>query len=703
MLIAGFTIRAQEFSNDSIQKIDEVIITGQYNAQSVQKSVFDVHVITSKTIQQYAGQNLADVLNHHLNLMVTPNTKSGKSEVSLFGLDGQYFKILIDNVPLVSDTGMGNNVDLTQINLENVARVEIVEGSMAVAYGGNTVTGIINIITKKSSAYKWEIKPSFQEETVGGEYSWALKGRHIQSLFVSNSLSENWFVSGVYSRNKFNGFFDDYKGKNHIENDTLRGYSWMPKEQLSTEALLKGSLQKVDMFYKLSYLNEKLTHYSENVSSIANSTTGLLDKFGNDTNYDTNRLVNHFHLTSDLFSKYPLLVELSNQYQKRYFQNFIYDLYTRTANFQEKDLYQSRNTWYAKASINDLFSTERIKTQLGVEALIEDGFTNAASGSLVPLDDERHQMNSIDIFASAEIQMLHDKFMVRPGIRYSIQSAFENQYAASLSAKYSWENDVEIRTVVGSSFRTPDFEELYTLWDTGTHLIKGDENLKSEKSFSMNVFLKKNTQISNQLKLKNKLKFMYLKVNDRIDLSLTSLTPLTFRYININTYKSLSASTENSFQFKDLNMNIGATLMASSSLLKNADGSIIHENLDDYLYNFQLNSSLSYFIKPIKLQTALHYKFNGKQEEFILTEDEQGNELLKRGQIDAYQWMDMSLKKSLFNNNTQLTLGARNLFNITNIKTTAVYGASHGSSEAGKIPVGYGRSYYVKFQHQFKF
>ena len=103
-----------------IEKLDEIVITGQYNPQSVKKSIFEVKVINRKDIEQRAANNLADLLNQVLNINITPNTSTGKSGVSLFGLDAQYFKILIDNVPVINEEGIGNNVDLTLINLDDI-------------------------------------------------------------------------------------------------------------------------------------------------------------------------------------------------------------------------------------------------------------------------------------------------------------------------------------------------------------------------------------------------------------------------------------------------------------------------------------------------------------------------------------------------------------------------------------------------------
>src|SRR5690554_2576163 len=173
-----------------IQNLDEVVITGQINPQSVKKSVFEVKVITRNDIEKQAGNNLSDLLNQHLNLTIIPNSSTGKSQVELFGLDSKYFKILVDNIPLVNEEGLGNNTDLTQINLDDIERIEIVEGSMGVQYGSNAVSGIINIISKKSSSHRWEITPYIQEETIGSEYNLKDRGRHIQSIKIGHNFSE---------------------------------------------------------------------------------------------------------------------------------------------------------------------------------------------------------------------------------------------------------------------------------------------------------------------------------------------------------------------------------------------------------------------------------------------------------------------------------------------------------------------------------
>ena len=112
----SFFFFSMSFSQETTKKdsiklgsLDEVVVTGQYNPTSIKKSVHNVIVINRKQIEQVAANNLADLLNFNLNLNIIPNAQTGRSTISFFGLDSQYFNILIDNIPMVSDNGFGNN------------------------------------------------------------------------------------------------------------------------------------------------------------------------------------------------------------------------------------------------------------------------------------------------------------------------------------------------------------------------------------------------------------------------------------------------------------------------------------------------------------------------------------------------------------------------------------------------------------------
>ena len=68
-----------------------------------------------------------------------------------------------------------------QIDINTIARIEIVDGPMSVSYGSDALAGVINIITKKISTGALMVNAKLQEETAGKEYyPFSYKGMHQQ-------------------------------------------------------------------------------------------------------------------------------------------------------------------------------------------------------------------------------------------------------------------------------------------------------------------------------------------------------------------------------------------------------------------------------------------------------------------------------------------------------------------------------------------
>ena len=122
--------RAQKADSIAMQNIDEVVITGQYNPQSINKSIYKVEVIGASQIKNMGATTVADVLSQNLNIMIVSDTANGNAYANILGLGGAYTKVLIDNIPVVNDEGLGNLIDLSKISADNIEKIEIVRGSM---------------------------------------------------------------------------------------------------------------------------------------------------------------------------------------------------------------------------------------------------------------------------------------------------------------------------------------------------------------------------------------------------------------------------------------------------------------------------------------------------------------------------------------------------------------------------------------------
>ena len=120
---------------------------------------------------------------------------------------------------------------------------------------------------------------------------------------------------------------------------------------------------------------------------------------------------------------------------------------------------------------------------------------------------------------------MSDKFSIRPGLRYSIQNAFKNQYASSLGLRYLFKKGLEARASLGKSYRTPNFDELYTYFVDSNHNVQGNPDLVPENSTSYEVSFKRACDLNSGGQIANNLAVTFLDVDDRIDLVLTQITP----------------------------------------------------------------------------------------------------------------------------------------------------------------------------------
>ncbi len=692
-LLGVYLSQGQEKVTDSteVEKLDEIVVTGQYSPQSVKKSVFDVKVIKEKEIERQAGSNLSDLLNNELNLTVVPNTNAGRSTVSLFGLNGEYFKILIDGTPMVSDTGLGNNIDLTQINLDDIKQIEIVEGSMAVTFGENAVTGIINIITKKSSKYKWEINASLQEETVGDEYALFDEGRHIQSFNVANNISENIYASLNFSRNDFKGFLNDRKGKSYNQSDLQRGYDWLPKEQFSAKALFRYKKENFNFFYRLEYFNEKINFYNPVVEQNIHPPTQIANPFSLDRNFNTTRFSHQ--LSSDgKINKLNYQVFLSYQEQTKDVDIFQYFINTQEEVNNEETEYLFTKVFHSKGTLSNFITEKNYDFQLGYELASQKGFGSSVTG-LFDGNDIENKLENYDFFTSAEFN-LSESFSLRPGARVSFQSNFDTQFAGSLSTKYDFGNGYSIRNIIGTSYRTPNFEELYTFFVDSNHNVQGNENLIPEKSYSVFLSAKKDTWFKNGTKLTNSVKFSFLNVSDKISLAIVDIdtTPIMFQFINIDKYKYLGFSTNNTIQINNIKCQLGLSVPGISQVLDSETGAN-----DEFLFSLEVNTKVSYEIPKWQTAFSLSYKYTGEQDEFIQRLDANGDTFYEKGTRESFNWMDASVQKRFLNNKISTTFGVRNLFDVTEIESTAVPGGTQ--DDPRNIAFGYGRSCFLKLSY----
>lgn len=681
--------------NDSIKTecLDEVIVTHKDDIMSLSKKLFSVQVLKKEDIQKVAANNLTDLLTQNLNITIIPDASTGESSVSMFGLDGQYVKILLDGIPITSNNGIGNNIDISQINLDEVEQVEIVEGAMGVLYGDNAVAGVINVVTKRRQGNKWQIQAFVQEETIGKEYNLSDKGRHIQSLKISNNINDNVNYTLGISRNDFKGFYNIYQGKDYakivdgiVDNDTLRGTEWNPKEQITYYANANVNLREHNFFYKLQYFKESVTVFDKYVTG--RFTDGSYKVTATDENFNTNRIVNNLTITGPLKGEMDYNLFFSQQNQKRYYQDYTYNLsLQKIDNYNTDDLSQSSDFWFSKGFVSNITpNSSFFNLQLGYEFTWQKGYDAIATGNY---SDEvvENKIDNYDFFSAVDFNV-NKKLSFYPGARFTNNSQFGKKFIWSLSSTYRISDSFNTKAVFGSAFRTPNFGELFYYFVDANHNVKGNPDLQPEDGISLLLNFDKRITISEGSVLKTALKTYYFNIDSKIAdvIVIDDEGKNLYTSANIDNSKIAGISLNNSFSYKNISVSLGATYMGESTTISESEN---HKS--DYLWSFNLQSNFNYNIPSIKTILSGQIKYTGQTQ--TLLEDDEGG--LYLGKTGSFTWFDASIRKDL-TKQINLTLGARNIFDIVTVNASDLSSGGHDSNAANSRLFGNGRSYFLK-------
>jgi outer membrane receptor protein involved in Fe transport len=123
--------------------LGEIVVSGQGSAV---RDIAVTNEIKTEDFEAINAESVADALTYVPGVQVYYGRKFFPS-VNIRGFDQNRILTLIDGVPYY-ETKYGG-MDLNQIGLESVARIDVVKGAPSVLYGPNALGGVVNIITKE--------------------------------------------------------------------------------------------------------------------------------------------------------------------------------------------------------------------------------------------------------------------------------------------------------------------------------------------------------------------------------------------------------------------------------------------------------------------------------------------------------------------------------------------------------------------------
>jgi outer membrane receptor for ferrienterochelin and colicins len=632
--------------------LDEVVVTGQYKAVSVDKSIYNIKYIGKPSIENRAANTMAELLSKELNFRINNDPSTGAS-LDLQGISGENVKILVDGVPVIGR--LDGNIDLSQINLENVDHVEIVEGPMSVIYGSNALAGVVNIITRENKYSQLRAGVHGYYESVG---IYNLNGS-LDTRFGNHGLS---FVGG---RNFFGGY---------SLADTSRSQEWKPKEQYNAGASYSFRKEKTSLKYKFEYFRENLLDRSDLFPPYYEK--------GTDTWFTTTRINNSLHFDQNLKAGNNVHVLAAYSFYDRRKSKYLKDLTTLDTVLIPNPAEHDTSTFHsitARVGFNHALEEGTLDYQLGFDINMEYG-----AGKRMQNGEE--MIGDYAMFGSLQWHIT-EQLTFQPALRYSYNTKYESPLTPSLNIKYEL-NKTIFRASYARGFRAPSLKELYLQFYDSNHQIEGNEDLVAETSHNINLTISNNISISS-VPLKTKVKAFYNIIEDRISLiQVDPDNPLHYKNANTDHFESVGGDVSvGSYPLKFLAVDAGFSYIGRKDS---------YYQSDEFIFSTSILANVSLKFWKSKATANLFYKYTGKYPVYTYVSDDE----IALYYMDPYHTLDLNLSVKLFGQQVRLSTGIKNILDYTELQGTSG-GSGHGGGDGASSLVGWGRTFFLGINYNF--
>ena len=627
-------------------QLNELVVTAQTTPQLAKQSIYKVNSINSAQIAQRGAVSVNDVLGYEVNHFISNDNLLGSS-VSIGGIGGQNVKVLVNGVPIMGREN--GNIDLGQLSVNNIKRIEMIQGPMSVIYGSNALGGVINIITKTPQK-KMAFGIRSYTESIGkynffGDMSLQRKKHQVQV-----SLSRN--------------FFQGWTPEDSVDRYQL----WKPKTQYASDLQYNYENKKTKVNYYSSYLYEKITNKGVPI-------VNPYDGYAFDEYYKTQRIINSLGLNYVLSTKEQLSFSNSYSIYKRTKNRFRKDLVS-LEQFQTHGIGDQDTTRFDDINARGTLSSKRFKN---MDVLLGYEYTYELGKSYKLADDEQ-SMSDIGVFASATYT--HKKISVQPSCRMTYSNRFNKATTPALHLKYDLNQRTQIRASYARGFRAPTLKEMYLQFVDQNHTIIGNPELKPEIGDHLEFGIEHQAKLAHAT-LSIGLNAYANAITNLITLAIYNNHGVLRQYANIQEYQNGILNVQAKYASSRLKFNT-----AMGCILVNKS-----ETLPQHVI-LEISPNLSYWFKSINTTFNFNYKFNSKQP--VLTVDQQFL------YTSALHIANASLQKSFFKKSLALQVGVKNLFNLQNTPLSgAVDLQSGGHTSASGMQLFPERSLFMDIQYHF--
>jgi len=392
MIMTGAPVWAQQGNASAkaeTSELDTIIVSADRMPEPARQVTQNVTVITEEEIQKSAANNVADLLKQK-GIQVYYDGAEGYGNEGLVVRGGRSsmhgFDIAGDILVLVDGHRSGAD-SLSQMELGNTSRIEVIRGPGAMQYGAAAMGGVVNVITKRGG----------EQTTAQVEIGFGSWGEQRDKGFVSGQFGQfDYAVAGsYYTRNAY-----DIGDGTSYENSDL-GYrtrysanlGWNFNERHRLGFILQGS-------------------------DTRNAGKGE-DATNTGRRYDTRQNRNNYSLD---FSYEGRSEDDSRSWLARYFKGEVgYDLSRRAAANVERTPLSYSDNEYQGAQAQFSWDLDRFQFVTGVDWMAYE-FDQNQTGPAASNDTRntaRSNFDNLGAFFLGKVHLLEDhNLTLSGGIRY---------------------------------------------------------------------------------------------------------------------------------------------------------------------------------------------------------------------------------------------------------------------------------------------
>ena len=400
-------------AEDNQEELKAIEITATRTSVEDENPTSALTVITQEEIKKKQHMQVKDILREQAGVgVVSPGPLGGTTGVFIRGASPSSTLVLIDGVQVKSNTT--GSYDFSNLQMDNIERIEILRGPQSSLWGADAVGGVINIITKRGKG-----KPTHTFTFEGGSFA-----TFKETLGSSGSLKQfDYSVSA--SRTDSEGFsaFNEERGgteNDGYQNTTLSsrmGYNFLEDGRVEFIGRYTQARNEFDGFFFGLGLIDAPNHIRRNETfylalPIEKSVTSWWDaKLNTNMNYDETDTEDPSFGDSVILSR------------------------TYTVDFQ-----------------NNLSLGKYASAVFGFEHQVTNGYNNSNNISL----ENRSQGYYLQGNTNWE-----DQFFLSAGFRQDVNSQFDDPFTYKVEGAYQFKSwGTKLRTGYATGFRVPSVNEV---------------------------------------------------------------------------------------------------------------------------------------------------------------------------------------------------------------------------------------------------